>query len=381
MLSDAYDDISTPADHSDITEAATVSTKEENQARYIISVINPQKTGGKNAYVAYEVNAQALSGDKEKLVSIRRYSDFLWLHDQLQSHNRSLVIPPMPEKSLTGNFSPELLLFRCRELTRFLMRISTHPKLSMDEHFTFFLSADKDQMSRRRDEVDSSSGSSGKTTWFGSFMKRATEATLSVMGSEDDDNPFFKETEEELRSKNALLTQMLQNSQAVVEKWHAMSLAYQRHSELLRSFSSISKGQEDKASVMLVDNAGGCDQCVKLASEFAAKLEHSYHDSIRDYLRENEAIQAVIDERMRLVRNYNSLAAQAAKKSIPLEKKDAALAELDAFSKVAQEDILRVISLRGYEIDYLAKSIARCHRSVFKQLTEIWALTCSTIRE
>jgi len=381
-MSDKYDDLSTPADHSDIAEQTT--GKDANSARYKISVLNPQKSGGKNAYVAYEVNAEALSGSKEKLISVRRFSDFLWLHDQLASHNRSLVIPPMPEKSLTGNFSPELLLFRCRELTRFLMRISIHPTLSKDEHFEFFLTADKDAMSRRRDEVEEapkseSSSSGGKTSWFSSFMKRANDAKLAVMGSDEDDNPYFKETEELLKSKNALLNQMLSNSTALVERWNRMSLNYLQQAELIRSFSRLSTGKEDKATLMFNDDASGCDECVKLASEFATKLEHSYHDSIRDYLRENEAIQAVIDERRRLLRNYNSLAAQAAKGSIPLDKKDAALAELDRFSKVAQEDIQRVMTLREFEIDCLAQSIARSHRSVFKQLNEVWALAYSTL--
>jgi len=383
MSDGKYDDISTPADHSDIAEATT--SKDSTCARYMITVINPQKTAGRNAYVTYEVNAEALDGSKEKLVSVRRYSDFLWLHDQLRNHNRSLVIPPMPEKSLTGNFSPELLLFRCRELTRFLMRVSTHPKLSQDEHFVFFLSADKNEMSRRRDEVEETakteSSSGGKTSWFSSLLKRANDAKLAVIGSDDDDNPFFKETEEALKSKNALLSQMLSNSSAVVSRWQQISLEYQRQAELIRSFSTISKGRDDKTSLMYNDDASACDQIVKLASEFSAKLEHSYHDSIRDYMRENEAIQAVIDERTRLLRNYNSLAAQAAKGSVPLDKKDAALAELDAFSKTAQEDIQRVITLREFEIDYLAKSIARCHRSVYKQLTEVFALTYSSFSD
>jgi len=201
------------------------------------------------------------------------------------------------------------------------------------------------------------------------------------MGSDEDDNPFFKDTDETLRAKSALLSQMLANSTSLLEKWNRMSNEYMHQAELIRSISHLSQGKDDKASVMFNEDAAACDQCVKVISDFAAKLEHSYHDSIRDYLRENEAIRTVIDERMRLVRNYNSLAAQAAKKSIPLSKRDAALSELDAFSKVAQEDIERVMSLREFEVDYLAKSIATCHRAIFKQMTEVWALTCSAIRE
>ena len=81
--------------------SSPASQSEESPARYMITVLNPQKMGGKNTYVAYEVTAQATFGEKETLVSVRRYSDFLWLHDQLRNHNRSTVIPPIPEKSLS----------------------------------------------------------------------------------------------------------------------------------------------------------------------------------------------------------------------------------------------------------------------------------------
>jgi len=274
-------------------------------------------------------------------------------------------------------------MFRCRELTRFLMRISTHPKLALDEHFRFFLSADSDQMSKRREEVEQTEEqkASGGGSWFSSFRKRANDARLVVVGSDEDDNPYFKNIEETLGARNALLSMMLQNSLAVVRQWRALSEEYQRQAELIRSFSQTAKDTDEKVSVMFNEDASACDQTVKLADEFATRLEHSYHDSIRDYLRENDAIQAVIDERMRLVRNYNALNKEAQKKSVSLEKRDSALAELDAFSKEAQTDIERVMLLRQGEIDYLTSAIARYHRSVYKQLVEFWALTCASIRE
>jgi len=383
MLTGTYDDISVPADHSDIQSSTT--TDDASVASYMITVTNPQKVDGKTTYVAYEVTAEATTGSKEKLVSVRRYSDFLWLHDQLQSHNRSIVIPPMPEKSITGKFSAELLLFRSRELTRFLMRISTHPKLSKDEHFIFFLSAPTESMNLRRDAVEKveekSAEASGGGGWFSSFKKRATDAKLAVVGSEEDDNPYFKEIEESLKAKNALLSQMLQNSQSLVARWHRISVVYQSHAERVRSFSRVAKGTDEKVSAMYSEDATACDQTVKLASEFATKLEHTHHDSIRDFMRENDAIQCVINERMKLVRSYNALCKEAEKGSVTLERRNQALAELDSFSKEAQTEIERTMALRECDMNYIAEALARFHRSVYKQLVEHWALTCSSIRE
>lgn len=67
----------------------------------MITVANPQKAGPKGSYVAYEVRSQSTGGSGDAYAVVRRYSDFLWLHDELQRHNPSLVIPPMPEKTLS----------------------------------------------------------------------------------------------------------------------------------------------------------------------------------------------------------------------------------------------------------------------------------------
>lgn len=40
----------------------------------------------------------------EKIV-IRRYSDFVWLHDRLFEKYKGIFIPPLPEKNAVGKYS------------------------------------------------------------------------------------------------------------------------------------------------------------------------------------------------------------------------------------------------------------------------------------
>lgn len=44
----------------------------------------------------------------EKIV-IRRYSDFVWLHDRLFEKYKGIFIPPLPEKNAVGNKSKKPL--------------------------------------------------------------------------------------------------------------------------------------------------------------------------------------------------------------------------------------------------------------------------------
>lgn len=40
---------------------------------------------------------------------IRRYSDFTWLRDTLKQQLPGVIVPPLPEKAVMNNFSPEFI--------------------------------------------------------------------------------------------------------------------------------------------------------------------------------------------------------------------------------------------------------------------------------
>lgn len=303
----------------------------------------------------------------------------------------------MFSKNIAGKFSPELLLFRSRELTRFLMRVSTHPKLCNDERFDFFVRATADDLARRRGDAAAdeaaatatapaeSTPAPAKKTWFSALVRRAGDATRAVTGPEEEDvDPRFKEYAEQLAERNTALTAMLQNSTALVRAWHALGAQYRRQAAAMRAFAAAAGADSsDGSAARLGEDAGACDETVRLVEEFATKLEHSYHENIRDYLRENEAVQTVLTERGRLLRAYHAAARDAQKKpsAAATEHRDAARAQLDAFAADARADIDRVFAVRAGEIAWLCEALARFHRSAYKQLVECWALTCSAVRK
>jgi len=96
-----------------------------------VSVTDPVKMGtGVQAYVSYRVitktNMPEYRGP-EKIV-IRRYSDFVWLHERLAEKNKGIFIPPLPEKSAVEKFrfSAEFIELRRRGLDVFINRIASH---------------------------------------------------------------------------------------------------------------------------------------------------------------------------------------------------------------------------------------------------------------
>jgi sorting nexin-1/2 len=70
-----------------------------------ISVCDPQKLGeGLNSYMSYKINARVHNRDNDEKESsiIRRYNDFVWLHQQLEKEYPGLIIPHLPEKLVVG---------------------------------------------------------------------------------------------------------------------------------------------------------------------------------------------------------------------------------------------------------------------------------------
>ncbi|PHT24989.1 Sorting nexin 1 [Capsicum baccatum] len=87
----------------------------------------------------------------EKIV-IRRYSDFVWLHDRLFEKYKGIFIPPLPEKSTVEKFrfSAEFIEMRRQALDVFVNRIASHHELRQSDDLRIFLQADEQTMDRAR---------------------------------------------------------------------------------------------------------------------------------------------------------------------------------------------------------------------------------------
>lgn len=112
------------------------------------------------AYMAYRVTTHTnmpLFKRRESVV-LRRFSDFLGLHDKLTEKYLKVgrIIPPAPEKSVIGNakikmssqpeVNPngnEFVERRRASLERYLRRTAQHPVLVLDPDFREFLESGK----------------------------------------------------------------------------------------------------------------------------------------------------------------------------------------------------------------------------------------------
>ncbi|KAH8098916.1 hypothetical protein JL720_1886 [Aureococcus anophagefferens] len=107
--------------------------------------LGPQKESeGINSYISYKVNTQTNLPEFQygQFSVIRRYSDFVWLHDMLQKDVPGSIVPPLPEKAVVGRFSADFVESRRRLLEKFCVRLAAHEELSDSKYFKLFLQAD-----------------------------------------------------------------------------------------------------------------------------------------------------------------------------------------------------------------------------------------------
>ncbi|KAB5589577.1 Sorting nexin-1 protein [Ceratobasidium theobromae] len=127
-------------------QQSTAKTNEPNGPfTFVITVGDPQKVGDPiNPYIVYTVSTKTNSPHyrKPNFSVLRRYSDFLWLFETLSLNKPGVFIPPVPEKQGFGRFQGAFVESRRLALNNCIQKIASHPILSSDDDFKFFIESD-----------------------------------------------------------------------------------------------------------------------------------------------------------------------------------------------------------------------------------------------
>ena len=133
-----------------------------------------------SSHVNYTVNTNTTNEkySYSQSVVVRRYNDFLWLHDILTDEYPYAVIPPMPEKNTMNRFEIEFVETRRASLQSFLREIAADPLLKESKRLRTFLTADDEKFAEEKAETKSSLKDSLKGNPMEAGMK-----LLKLMGN------------------------------------------------------------------------------------------------------------------------------------------------------------------------------------------------------
>jgi hypothetical protein len=114
---------------------------------------------------------------------LRRFNDFIWLHDQLSFVYPGAIIPPLPEKQTVGRFTPEFVECRRRSLEKFISRVTKHTDLRNSSSLNSFLQADDAAFGQVKEtsKAEREKASGSLTTWFESKVNAMTTTNSQVV--------------------------------------------------------------------------------------------------------------------------------------------------------------------------------------------------------
>lgn len=135
-----------------------------------------------SAYISYKVTveyARPPTGvTQTSFTVIRRFSDFVWLREQLHTAFPYMLVPALPEKQAIGRLNVDFVDTRHRALQRFVDRLAAHPDLSQCDPLTKFLTLPDAQFTAMRDAQRSASAVvSSAAAAAGSGVMRFLRAT------------------------------------------------------------------------------------------------------------------------------------------------------------------------------------------------------------
>ncbi|GAA98434.1 uncharacterized protein L969DRAFT_94205 [Mixia osmundae IAM 14324] len=142
------------------------TTPASSKPKFQITVGDPTKIGSDfvgSAHIVYTIRTRTTSTAyrKQDFSVLRRFRDFVWLYEALAANNPGVIIPPIPEKKVTGRFSDGFVEGRRQALQTCLQTTVDHALLHSDPDLKTFLESDSfnaDIKHRRADHPSESSG-------------------------------------------------------------------------------------------------------------------------------------------------------------------------------------------------------------------------------
>lgn len=147
---------------------------------YSVSVTDPEKVGeGLNSHVTYKVvsSLELSPGNVTQSAVTRRYSDFLWVHEQLYAlaPYHGFLVPPIPDKAVIGRFGEDFLEDRRRGLELFLRRVLAHPQLRHSEEVHIFLTGTDPVLHAARQRTKKNVATAAGNGVMGFFKEKAQD--------------------------------------------------------------------------------------------------------------------------------------------------------------------------------------------------------------
>ncbi|KAF9089025.1 Vacuolar protein sorting-associated protein 5 [Mortierella sp. AD031] len=214
-----------------------------------ITVGEPQKIGDViNPHIVYKVHIKTNSTafKSSDFTVQRRYRDFLWLYNQLTTHNPGVIVPPVSEKHALGRFQDEFVESRRIALERCLRKMTAHPMLYGDPDLKLFLESESLVAEIKEKRQDSSKGFMTK---FGETLSSAT--TFTKVHETDE---WFESRRTQLDVLDGQLKSLLKAIEAIIKQRRDLGAASSEFGESIVSLAGTELNKPLANSLLVLGN-------------------------------------------------------------------------------------------------------------------------------
>ncbi|KAJ6647441.1 Sorting nexin-2 [Pseudolycoriella hygida] len=308
------------------TTMEDVATEESNDQFIEISVSEPHKIGeGIGSYIAYKVstNTTIPAFKKKQFSALRRFSDFLGLHDLLVEKylRRGRIIPPAPEKNLIGSTKVKMssqtpnepgsgtgldwLENRRAALERFLCRTAKHPVLCLDPDFINFLQSDEELPKAVNTAALSGAG-------VMRLFNKVGETVNKITYKMDENDSWFEDKIIEIENLDTHMQKLHSAIKALVI--HRKELSTLTGS-VAKSAAVLSTCEEHTGLSRALSQLADVEEKIELLrSEQANSDLYILSETLKDYIGLFGAIKDVFHERVKVFQNWEHAQLQLTKR-------------------------------------------------------------------
>ncbi|KAG9062638.1 Vacuolar protein sorting-associated protein 5 [Linnemannia hyalina] len=214
-----------------------------------ITVGEPQKIGDViSPHIVYKVHIKTNSTafKSSDFTVQRRYRDFLWLYNQLTTHNPGVIVPPVSEKHALGRFQDEFVESRRIALERCLRKMTAHPMLYGDPDLKLFLESESLVAEIKEKRQDSSKGFMTK---FGETLSSAT--TFTKVHETDE---WFESRRTQLDVLDGQLKSLLKAIEAIIKQRRDLGVASSEFGESIVSLAGTELNKPLANSLLVLGN-------------------------------------------------------------------------------------------------------------------------------
>lgn len=268
-----------------------------------ISVTDPVKNGESllGSYISYRIKTHTSLPKYEwkEFSSTHRYSDFVWLHNQLKARYPNVIIPPLPEKVITGNCDPNFIRLRRHALERFLNRIASHPLLQEAEDLQTFLEANEETLKANMRPVEAKKQPAQQQGGIGRWFKEMTQSVSnSLSAPQEFHDPTFDGQRMKIEELKEQVIQLKRYTEKMVMHRRLLSMAHAELGVGFSTYATIEQGSLKNGMTMLGDM---CDRVSMLEGEEASVEELQVDATLTDTVLMLTAVEELCQNRQKAI--------------------------------------------------------------------------------